>query len=62
MDKTVNQYLDIFLSKYSTFDLMKDKELSKLYGKLIDYKLEYGGKQLINPEGEIKELINTYLK
>jgi hypothetical protein len=61
MDKTVNQYLDIFLSKYNSFDVMKDKELSKLYGKLIDYKLKYGGKQLITPEGECKELINKYL-
>jgi hypothetical protein len=61
MEKTINQYLDIFLSKYGTFFVTENADLSLLYGKLIDYKLQYGGKQLINPEGEIKELINIYL-
>lgn len=57
---TINQYLDKLISKYGSYNKM-DKEVRLLYDKLIEAKYKFGGRQVINPEGECKELINKYL-
>lgn len=57
---TINQYLDKLISKYGSYNKM-DKEVRLLYDKLTEAKYKFGGRQIITPEGEFKELINKYL-
>lgn len=57
--KTINQYLDVLISKYKAEEI-KDEVLI-LYNKLLGFKNLYGGKQLIEPSKSCKELIDKYL-
>lgn len=58
-EKTINQYLDELLVKYPFKDF--NQEISQLYSTLVDLKAKLGGKQLINPIGSMKELLDKYL-
>ena len=57
-EKTINQYLDELLIKYPFKDF--NQEISQLYSTLVDLKAKLGGKQLINPTGSMKELLDKY--
>ncbi len=61
MNKTINQWIDIFITKYNSFQVMSNPDLAKLYNKLMEAKLKYGGRQVIEPKKECEELINKYL-
>lgn len=60
-EMTINQYIDLFFKKYQDPTDRDNKELNTLLCKLTTLKDSLGGKQLINPEGELKELIDKYL-
>jgi len=59
---TINQYINLFFKRYQDTMSTDNKELNTLLSKLTTLKDSLGGKQLINPEGELKELIDKYLK
>jgi hypothetical protein len=59
---TINQYLDMLYTRYNIGTIEKNDDLSDLQDKLSKIKKLYGGKQLITPEGRLKELIEIYLK
>lgn len=61
-EMTINQYIDLFFKKYQDPTDRDNKELNTLLCKLTTLKDSLGGKQLIDPEGTLKELINKYLK
>lgn len=59
---TINQYIDRFFENYQDSLSIDNKEIHTLLCKLTTLKDSLGGKQLINPEGQLKELIDKYLK
>ena len=58
---TINYWLDKIYTYYGYEAIGFNVSLTTLHTKLISLKRELGGNQLINPEGELKKLIEVYL-
>lgn len=61
-EMTINQYINLFFKRFQDTISTDNKELNTLLCKLTTLKDSLGGKQLINPKGTLKELIDKYLK
>ena len=55
--KTINQYLDSLMEKYTIDEINKNQAVQKLYDCLMTKKFEFGGKQVVELKKESLNLL-----
>jgi len=59
--RTINQLLDVLLTRYTIDDLSKDHHLAELYRTLTELKQVNGGNTKIHVEGRLFSYVTKYL-